>query len=111
MRRHGERFRTPNDWREILFKRSDVELATAMFVQSRDLSRPGQFGTSTAAKLRILGGIKQCGARLSGRASAKMLIGELCRHPAAGRAIQEANLDQVWFDDFFNRIFLFMNRG
>lgn len=30
MRRQGERLRTPNDCREILFKRSDVELETAM---------------------------------------------------------------------------------
>jgi len=31
MRRHGERLRTPNDCREILFNRSDVELEMAIY--------------------------------------------------------------------------------
>src|ERR1043166_9552684 len=40
-----------------------------------------------------------------------MLISKLGGHPPAGSTIQKSNLNQVWLDDLFNRIFLFMNGG
>src|SRR6266508_1126808 len=39
-----------------------------------------------------------------------MLVSELRGHPSARGAINEANLNQVWLDDFFNCILLFVNR-
>ena len=39
-----------------------------------------------------------------------MLIGQLGRHASARSAIYEANLNQVRLDDFFDCIFLFVNR-
>src|SRR2546429_218648 len=39
-----------------------------------------------------------------------MLISEWRGHAAPRRAIEKSDLNQVWFDNFFDRISLFLNR-
>src|SRR5712691_7652931 len=45
------------------------------------------------------------------RLDAEMLVSEARCHAPPGSAIEESNLNQVRFDDLFNRIFLFMDRS
>ena len=89
IRRHGERLRTPKDWREILLKRSEVEVETLTIL--------------------MLWRIEQ-GRRLLSGSHAEMLISELGRSATARRTIEKTYLNQIWLNDFFDRIFFFINR-
>ncbi len=58
-------------------------------------------GPAQVPGLNELSRIKQAGSKLSGFHT-EMLISQLRCHSAARRAIKEADLNQVWLDDFFD---------
>src|SRR5258708_4750422 len=61
-------------------------------------------------QLALLNRIEQAWLLWAAGPETEVLISELRGHAAARRAIEEADLYQVWFDDFFDRVFLFLNR-
>jgi hypothetical protein len=55
--------------------------------------------------------VEESGAREVWEINAEVMIRQVGCHAPAGSAIKETNLNQVRFDDFFDRVFFFMNGG
>ena len=85
IRRQGERLRTPKDWREILLRRSEVEVDTDNRLDA-GLSRAQILAAQGRRLNNELGGVKQSGGLLS-RSHAEVLISELCGRATPRSAI------------------------
>src|SRR5215510_13664798 len=54
-------------------------------------------------------GVKEAGSIRVGRRDAEVMICEWGSEATSGSPVEKTDLNQVWFDDLFDRIFLLMN--